>query len=166
RAFAEANRVVRDVQPVEFRFVGNNPRYWFARQLIPIRDRHDFVASLLKTKYVPGMTFIEGEAFTPAPARIRGVRETTQSATLDVEASGRAFLVMSVTPHKYWRITIDGVETTAIITNIGYQGVVVPPGRHVVEMRYSNPLIAASAAISIASLLALYIFVRRGSRVA
>ncbi|HEX7831283.1 MAG TPA: hypothetical protein VF787_16620 [Thermoanaerobaculia bacterium] len=166
RAFAEANRVVRDVQPVEFRFVGNNPRYWFARQLIPIRDRRDFVASLLNTKYVPGMTFIEGEAFTPAPARIRGVRETTQSATLDVEASGRAFLVMSVTPHKYWRITIDGVETNAIVTNIGYQGVVVPPGRHVVEMRYSNPLIAASAAISIASLLALYIFVRRGSRVA
>ncbi|HEX2835439.1 MAG TPA: hypothetical protein VHW00_20675 [Thermoanaerobaculia bacterium] len=161
QAFAAANGNPRAVQPVEFRFTGPNPRYWFARQLITIEDRHDFAARLQRQRYVPGMTFIEAPAFTPAPARIVRVRETTQSARLDVEALGPAFLVISVTPHKYWRLTIDGNETDAVRTNVGYQGVLVPPGKHVVEMRYANPLIAASGAISLASLLGLFLFVRR-----
>lgn len=163
KAFAEAHGIVRDVRPVELRFVGDHPRYWFARELVSIRDGHDFVARLQQTRYEPGTAFVQDAAFAPAFATIRGVRETTQSARIDVEARGRAFLVMSVTPHKYWRIAIDGVEVPAVVTNIGYQGVVVPAGQHVVEMRYSNPLIAAGGAISIASLLALFIFVRRGA---
>jgi uncharacterized membrane protein YfhO len=68
---------------------------------------------------------------------------------------------MSVTPHKYWRITIDGHDVPAVVANIGYQGVVVPPGRHVVEMRYRNPLVAAGAAVSAATLLALLLFMKR-----
>ena len=44
-----------------------------------------------------------------------------------------------------------------MVTNIGYQGVEVPAGRHIVEMRYRNPLISAGAAISAATLLALAI---------
>ncbi len=160
RAFAET-KDLRELQPVEFRFAGKNPRYWFARQLITIRDRRDFVEQLKRINYVPGVTFIEAPSFAPAPARITALHETTQSARFEVEALGRAFLVMSVTPHKYWRITIDGVETNAIRTNVAYQGVIVPPGKHVIEMRYTNPLIAASGAISIASLLGLFLFVRR-----
>jgi uncharacterized membrane protein YfhO len=62
---------------------------------------------------------------------------------------------MSVTPHKYWTITIDGRPTDAVVTNIGFQGVNVPAGRHVVEMRYRNTLIPVAAAISAAALLAL-----------
>jgi hypothetical protein len=160
RAFAEA-RDLREIQPVAFRFAGKNPRYWFARQLFTIRDRHDFVEQLRTLPYVPGMTFVEAPAFRPAPARILAVRETTQSARLEVEAAGKAFLVMSVTPHKYWRITIDGAPTDAVHANVGYQGVVVPRGRHVVEMRYANPLVAGSGAVSLAALLALFLFVRR-----
>jgi len=34
---------------------------------------------------------------------VRGFVETANSATLDVESFGQGFLVMSVTPHKYWQ---------------------------------------------------------------
>jgi uncharacterized membrane protein YfhO len=68
---------------------------------------------------------------------------------------------MSVTAHKYWTVTIDGVEVPSIVTNRGYQGVVVPRGRHVVRMRYANPLIAAGGAISVATLIALLFAGRR-----
>ncbi len=160
-AFAEARGVVRDVRPVDLTFVGENPRYWFAREVVSIRDRQDFVAHLQQAPYTRGKAFIQAPVFAPGAAIIHRVRETTQSASIDVEARGPAFLVMSVTPHKDWRITIDGVETAAVLTNIGYQGVLVPGGRHEVRMRYSNPLIAVGAALSIASLLALVVFVRR-----
>ena len=84
-------------------------------------------------------------------------RETANHARLDVEARGPAFLVMSVTPHKNWRITIDGSDAPAVVANIGYQGVLVPPGRHLVEMRYRDPLVAVGGAVSAAALLLLWI---------
>nr|MDQ3283902.1 YfhO family protein [Acidobacteriota bacterium] len=90
--------------------------------------------------------------------RVLRWRETANTAAIDVAADGTAFLVMSVTAHKYWSVTIDGVEVPSVLTNLGYQGVVVPRGRHLVVMRYRNPMIAAGAAISAATLLALLFF--------
>jgi hypothetical protein len=53
-------------------------------------------------------------------------------------------------------VTIDGEPADPVVTNVGFQGVVIPaPGRHIVEMRYRNPLIAAGGAISLAAALAL-----------
>jgi uncharacterized membrane protein YfhO len=72
---------------------------------------------------------------------------------------------MSVTPHKYWRVTIDGVETEAVGTNVGYQGVAVPAGRHAVEMEYRNPLVAVGAAVSLIALLVLALFSMRHSSI-
>jgi uncharacterized membrane protein YfhO len=70
---------------------------------------------------------------------------------------------MSVTPHKYWRITIDGRRVPPIVTNIAYQGIVVPAGRHRVQMVYINDLVRTGGVISIsgAALLALLAIVPR-----
>ncbi|HET8796680.1 MAG TPA: hypothetical protein VFO89_03275, partial [Thermoanaerobaculia bacterium] len=162
-AFAEGRGEMRAVQPIEVRHAGAFPRYYFARQIVTIRDGRDLVQRLASKRHPLSTAFIHEAAFTPAPARVTRVSETTQSARIDVEARGRALLVMSVTPHKYWRITIDGAETQAMVTNLGYQSVVVPAGRHVVEMRYRNPLIAAGGAVSAAALLGLLLFARRGA---
>jgi hypothetical protein len=62
---------------------------------------------------------------------------------------------MSVTAHKYWTVTVDGIETRPLLTNLTYQGVAVPPGRHVVEMRYRNPLVVPGAVVSMATLAGL-----------
>ena len=35
---------------------------------------------------------------------------------------------MSVTPHKYWNIRVDGARVPAIVTNIAYQGIIITPG--------------------------------------
>ena len=88
-------------------------------------------------------------------ATVLAVRETANTAHLEVETQRRAFLVMSVTPHKYWRITVDGAQVPAVITNVGYQGVAVPAGRHRVEMRYRNTVVATGVKISVAASLLL-----------
>ena len=46
--------------------------------------------------------------FAPAGGEIMSAHETANSADLRVRADGRAFLIMSVTPHRYWQATIDG----------------------------------------------------------
>ena len=140
------------------------PRYYFATEMVSVRDRHEFVRALRSRRFSRQVAFVSQPAFFPAAGTVLAQHESANHARLDVEARGRAFLVMSVTPHKYWRITIDGHEVPAIVTNIGYQGVVVPPGRHIVEMRYRNPLVATGAAVSAATLLALVLMLRNEAR--
>lgn len=153
-AFALAGGDRRKLQPVGLLPLPRAPRYAFARRLETIRDAGDFVEKA--PRFPLGTAFVQGPSFVPAPGVVRGVRETANSARIEVETAGRAFLVMSVTPHKYWTVTVDGAEAAAVVTNVGYQGVVVPgAGKHVVEMRYRNPLVAAGAAVSLAALLAL-----------
>jgi hypothetical protein len=148
-------------QAVRFLEGTHYPRYSFASEMVTVRDRHEFVRALRTRRFRRPVAFVQQPAFAPAPGRVLAQQESANHARLDVEAGGRAFLIMSVTPHKYWRITIDAEEVPAVVTNIGFQGVVVPPGKHVVEMRYRNPLIATGAAVSTVALLALFLGIRR-----
>jgi len=88
-------------------------------------------------------------------ARILGVRETSNTATIDVIADTPSPLAMLVTRHKYWRVTVDGGEAAVAPANIAYQSVMVPAGRHRVEMRYCNPLVGWGAVISAFALVAI-----------
>ena len=160
---------LKRAEAINYMDVGYHPRYYFADQLVTIRDKHDFVRKLSDGSYTDAVAFVTRPSFVPARGVVRGVRETANTATIDVDANGRSFLVMSVTPNKYWRITIDGKEAPAVVTNIGFQGVEVPAGRHRVEMRYRNHLAANGAKISIVAavlLLAAAIVPRRRTGIA
>lgn len=156
----EKKRVGRNLkraEAVQFIDVGRHPRYYFADQIVTIRNRHDFVDKLVKESFSETTAFVTAPSFVPATGHVRGVRETANTATLDVEASGKALLVMSVTTNKYWRVTIDGTRAEPLVTNIGFQSVIVPAGRHRVEMRYRNDLAALGAKISIGATILLLI---------
>jgi hypothetical protein len=129
--------------PIRLTRIPNQGRYWFAREL----SRH-----LVRT----GSALVR-QPFVPAPARIVGLRETSSSATLDVEANGPAFLVITVTRHKYWRAAIDGRAAPLVPANIAYQGLIVPAGRHRIELRYRNPLVFWGAGVSGVTLAAAVI---------
>ena len=90
-----------------------------------------------------------------ALARINRVAETFSSADLDVDAASFAQLMITITTHKYWQAWIDGQPVPLRRANIAYQSVNVPPGRHRVALRYRNPLIAWSGALSLIGLIAL-----------
>ena len=141
--------------PIEFVPVARFPRYYFADQVITIRDRSDFVRHLSTGTPSRRVAFIEKPSFVPARGAVHAWAETANTGTIDVEARGTAFLVMSVTPHKYWEIRLDGRPVDPVVTNIGYQGIIVPAGRHRVEMRYRNPLVLAGIVISLGSVLLL-----------
>lgn len=140
------------------------PRYYFADQLITIRDRGDFVKKLTMNSYSSRVAFVTRPGFVPADGVVRRVAETANAATLDVESFGQGFLVISVTPHKYWQISVDGRPAPAIVTNIAYQGIVITPGRHQVQMRYVNPLVQIGGAISAITALLLLTLAFLGGR--
>jgi hypothetical protein len=150
--------------PIRFVEGTHYPRYYFADQLVTIKDRHDFVDKLINNSFSRAVAFVPQPSFVPARGIVRKVAETNNSARMDVESFGQGFLVMSVTPHKYWSITVDGARVPAVVTNIAYQGIVMTPGRHVVVMRYRNELVVLGLWLSIGSIVILSIillFVRR-----
>jgi hypothetical protein len=161
QAYAEAGGDVERVNPIRFIERPAQPRYYFASAVATARDRKEFVSQLAGGGHGPRTAFIAGTPFQPAEGRVLRAADSANHARIDVESAGTAFLVMSITAHKYWSVTIDGRAVPSLVTNLGYQGVVVPRGRHVVEMRYRNPLIAIGGAISLATLLALLFAARR-----
>jgi hypothetical protein len=154
----------KQAMPVQFIETTHWRRYYFADILVTIHNRQDFVNVLSKQSLSPRVAFIKYPNFVPAAGDVLNVRETANRATLDVDSRGKGFLVMSVTPHKYWRITLDGKPVPAIVANIGFQGVVVPAGRHRVEMTYRNDLVVVGlwiSATTLALLVGALIFYRR-----
>jgi hypothetical protein len=147
---------LEEMVPIDIEQVAANPRYYFASQLTKIRDRQDFVFHLTERGWNRDAAFVEFEPFAPAPGRVISVTESSPTRIrIEAESSGQSFLVISMTPHKYWRALLDGKETALHVANVGLQGIVFPAGRHTVELRYSNPRIAAGAAIMIVALIAL-----------
>jgi hypothetical protein len=149
------NGRMQHAQPIQFLETEHFPRYYFADQIVSVVNRHDFVKKLSDGDYSTRVAFVSGPSWVPAAGRVTGYRETANTATIDVEAQGRGFLVMSVTPHKYWKVAVDGRPVEPVVTNIGYQGIEVPGGRHRVTMRYRNDLAATGSKISLAAALLL-----------
>lgn len=154
-------------RPMKFERGVEWPRYYFAGQMEQIADADEFTQKLIDEEWSRRVAFVQFPAFEPARGVVRSARETANTARIELEAEGRSYLVMSVTPHKYWRATIDGKPLELHVTNVGYQGAIIPPGRHVVEMRYRNDVVVVAGGISIAAALglaSLAIFRRRTVR--
>jgi hypothetical protein len=138
----------KESMPMRFIETEHYPRYYFADQIVTIKDRQDFLQKLIGQKFSSKVAFITRPGFVPGNGIVRSVVETANRATIDVDSFGQGFLVMSVTPHKYWSIYLDDVRVPAVVTNIGYQGIVVTPGHHRVTMVYRNELVLIGLGIS------------------
>jgi hypothetical protein len=140
--------------PVEIVPVPHTERYSFAGRLERASDAGGFRYAV---EHDAAVAYIAAEPFAPAPARVTRVRETANTVAIDVVSSGRAFLVASVTGHRYWSATIDGTPAPLIATNIAYQGLIVPVGTHTIAMRYRNPFVPIGGAITLLTLIVLCI---------
>jgi hypothetical protein len=145
---------VTKAMPVEIVPVPRTDRYSFAGRLERAPDAGGFRYAV---EHDAAVAYIAAEPFAPAPARVTRARETANTAAIDVVSSGRAFLVASVTGHRYWSATIDGEPAPLIGTNIAYQGLIVPAGTHTIAMRYRNPFVPIGGAITLLTLIALCI---------
>jgi hypothetical protein len=133
------------------------PRYAFADRIERVSSIPEMLGKLDLQRGMETVAFADIEPFTPARGEVRTARESANAARLDVRAAGRAFLVLSVTGHRYWSATIDGRPVPIITTNGAYQGLIVPAGDHVVETRYRNPMVWVGAAITLVALAALLV---------
>lgn len=85
-----------------------------------------------------------------APAwNISWVESTPNELKMRVTTSARGLLVLTDTYYPGWRAQIDGAGVPIYRTDGTFRGVVVPPGRHVVEMRFVSRSFEAGMALSV-----------------
>jgi hypothetical protein len=168
RPFEEERKRVKGrlsrAQPVKFLMEEEHPRYYFADRIVGISGPNEMVERIVKDDWTPRGAFVEWEPFEPAPGRVLKAAESSSTATIEVESEGTSLLIMSVTPDRYWSATIDGEPAELQIVNVGYQGLVVPAGRHTIRMKYINPLVQAGMGISGLAFLLLFFGAVRGGR--
>jgi hypothetical protein len=156
-ALRAAHGRLRDISPVAIRPVETASRYYFADQLALARDKGEFIQAIVTHDVSRRVAFTAMPPFSPAPCSVLHAVETPSTAKVDVDCSGRGYLVIGITPHKYWRAAIDGVPAELHQTNLGFQGLVVDRGRHRVSMRYSNPCVIAFGMVSLLGLVSCVI---------
>jgi hypothetical protein len=126
---------------VRLTHLASTGRYYFPQQIVQARTPDDVVSFIAHSGIQRPIAFVPFAPPQPSAARVLHVNERANAATIDVECTSEALLVATVTRHKYWRTTIDGQPATSVPVNLAYQGVVVPAGKHRIEMRYRNPLV-------------------------
>jgi uncharacterized membrane protein YfhO len=70
-------------------------------------------------------------------------------------------LAVNVTWSPRWRARLDGGEAELLRADGHLCAIAVPPGEHVVELAYRDPLVTAGLALSILGLAAAGLLARR-----
>ncbi|MDP3046899.1 MAG: YfhO family protein, partial [Chloroflexota bacterium] len=73
---------------------------------------------------------------------------------LDVQSSTQAMVVVSELYYPGWRATVDGTETPIYRADHALRAVMVPAGRHSVEMVFNPLSFRMGAVISLATIVA------------
>jgi hypothetical protein len=102
------------------------------------------------------IAFDPGGAPLPEAAHeVRWIEAAAARLALEVTAETPSLLVVNDTWAPGWTATVDGVESPLLRVNGLVRGVVVPAGRHAVEMRYRPPGLRSGLLLSLASALVL-----------
>lgn len=141
--------------PVFASDLGPVDRHFFASRMRPPLAGRSLADAMARGDIAARTAYADAVVPSPGIGRVLQVKETSNRIELDVTVEGRGFLVVAMTGHKYWSATIDGDKATLYAANTAFQGLIVPDGRHQVVMKYRNPLIPLSAAVSGLTLLLL-----------
>jgi hypothetical protein len=154
----ELERIAGDssaIDPVVLARTVHYPRYYFASQLLNAENPTRLVEVLTTNRWDSRTAFVKAGARPVAEGRVLAAMESANRTELDVESEGDAFVVLSSTHHKYWRAALDGRPVPITETNLAFQGIAVPRGRHRIVLEYHNPMIALGALISALALVVL-----------
>lgn len=118
---------------------------------------HDAVRLIETPQFDPRAAAVAPMAFESAPARVTGYSEKGQTITVDVEAAGRALLLINQTYYPAWVATMNGEELPTATLNIDRLGVFVPgSGRVTLRFGRLRAAVALSATLSLLTLVAAF----------
>ncbi len=150
--------------PLPFAFLATAAR--------PVRDAAEWSRSVVALGEAAATTACVDAAYSGAlPSHLSGgtaavIERRPGRIRIDVAAEGPepAFLAVNQTWDSGWQATVDGRPRPLLLTDLSLSGLVVPPGRHEVVLRYEDPAVTAGLALGAASLIACAALALRGRR--
>ncbi len=120
-------------------------RTWVVFKTIPVHDLAEAHEVIFAPDFTPGsVATIEDGPLLNENGQVSDLamqRYSPNHASFEVEVTERALLVLSDLHYDGWKVKLDGQPTPLYVTNAIFRGVVVPPGRHRVDMHFfSNSL--------------------------
>lgn len=95
-------------------------------------------------------------AAAPAPvSSARILKYQSQRVTIEAEASQQSVLMLTDTNYPGWNAYVNGTKVPTVAANFLFRGVVVPPGKNLVEFVYEPTSFRLGGAVSLAALLIL-----------
>jgi hypothetical protein len=85
------------------------------------------------------------------------VRPKPEQMSLEATAATPSLLVVAEHFEAGWHAFVDGQESEVLQVDLGAQGVVLPGGRHRIELRFSPPFLALGFSIALACALLLVV---------
>lgn len=136
------------------------PRFYFASRVRRAESVDSFVDQLVAGEWIHGTAFVGSDApLEVGSGTVTHARDgyNSRSIRVRVQPGRNALLVSSTTPHEYWSASIDGRPTEILTVNVGYSGILVPPGEHLVTMEYRNPLVITFSRVAVVSSMLLIV---------
>jgi hypothetical protein len=76
-----------------------------------------------------------------------------------IQVSEKKMLFFSIPYDEGWSITIDGKKVKSKLINIGFMGVIVPAGKHKVELSFAPPFLVSGILVMILSFVLYVLFI-------
>jgi hypothetical protein len=115
-------------------------RTWAVFNTVPVDNLAEAHEVIFAPDFTPGSaaTIEDGPRLSSDGQVIDLVvqRYSPNHASFEVEVTERALLVLSDLHYDGWRAELDGQPTPLYVTNAIFRGVVVPPGRHRIDMHF------------------------------
>jgi hypothetical protein len=135
---------------------------YFARSLASVSDEAGSLAAVAaSTSALDAHVFgWRGEALDFSGGAVRMTRRGENVYEYEVDSRGRNFLILSQVWYPGWRASLDGRESEIDRVNHALIGLIVPPGRHVLSLEMTSPMLRAGlilCALGAAGVVALFV---------
>ena len=101
----------------------------------------------------------------PEDGKINIIEYNPQSIICEIESNTKSFLTISeiyCPLSSGWKAYLNKVDTVIYPTNYILRGIVIPPGKHLLEMKYEPEYIKLFAKLNLLGIAIMFIFIILG----
>jgi len=144
------------------------PRAWFVKNLEIIKEKENIWKRLNNPEFNPAETAIVEtdlhKISSPDSTSVKLIDYGLHNLKFEVETDTTSFLTVSEIYYPAgWKAFLDGKETEIYPTNYIFRGVVVPKGKHILEMKFEPETYKLSLKLSLIGILSSIIILIIGA---
>ena len=145
------------------------PRLWFVENIEFLKDKKKIFKRLNQAEFNPAVTAIVESKIdsikAPEDGKINIKEYNPQSIICEIETDTKSFLTISeiyCPLSSGWKAYLDKEDAVIYPTNYILRGIVIPPGKHLLEMKYKPEYLKLFIKLNLLGIVIIIIFIILG----